>query len=147
MIPGQTRVGVSFRGHESDEEVIESSDRALIFTRFAEMGEKLRRYLEETFGRKVFLVQGQVPEPQRDRMVERFQSSDGQGSSLFVLSVKAGGTGLNLAAANHVFHFDRGGTLPSKTRQLTVPFGSASNKTFKSINSSASVPSRKKSTR
>jgi len=47
------------------------------------------------------------PKPQRDQMVERFQSSDGEGRCLFGLSVKASGTGLNLTAANHVFHFDR----------------------------------------
>jgi SNF2 family DNA or RNA helicase len=85
----------------------EAGDRALIFTQFAEMGGILRRYLEETFGREVFLLTGQVAKVQRDRMVERFQSSDGEAPRLFILSVKAGGTGLNLTAANHVFHFDR----------------------------------------
>jgi SNF2 family DNA or RNA helicase len=47
------------------------------------------------------------PKAQRDRMVDRFQCSGGDQPRLFVLSLKAGGTGLNLTAANHVFHFDR----------------------------------------
>src|SRR5205814_3784611 len=66
----------------------------------------LRRHLEETFGREVLFLHGAVPKGQRDRMVERFQRDDG-GAPIFILSLKAGGTGLNLTRANHVFHFDR----------------------------------------
>jgi SNF2 family DNA or RNA helicase len=75
--------------------------------RLPKMAEFLRWHLEETFRPKVFFIHGQVPEAQRDRMAERFQSSDGERRRLFALSVKTGGTGLNLTAANHVFHFDR----------------------------------------
>ena len=70
------------------------------------MGDILQRYLQETFGREVLFLHGSVAKSKRDKMIERFQSDDG-GPSLFILSLKAGGTGLNLTRANHVFHFDR----------------------------------------
>ncbi len=111
------RSGKLARLTEMLEEVIAVGDRALVFSQFAEMGEILRRHLQETFGREVLFLHGGVPKRQRDRMIERFQdggdgkgdnpSSDGAGPSVFILSLKAGGTGLNLTQANHVFHFDR----------------------------------------
>jgi len=102
-LPG--RSGKLARLGEMLEEAIEVGDRALVFTQFAEMGAILKRHLEETFGREALFLHGGVPKAQRDRMVERFQT-DG-GPPLFILSLKAGGTGLNLTRANHVFHFDR----------------------------------------
>jgi len=69
------------------------------------MGGLLRRHLQDTFGREVLFLHGGTTKKQRDQMVARFQTPDGP--SLFLLSLKAGGTGLNLTAANHVFHFDR----------------------------------------
>ena len=103
-IPG--RSGKLARLTEMLEEIIEVGDRALVFSQFAEMGEILRRHLQETFGREVLFLHGAVPRQQRDRMVERFQA-DGDGPQIFILSLKAGGTGLNLTRASHVFHFDR----------------------------------------
>jgi SNF2 family DNA or RNA helicase len=100
------RSGKLARLTEMLEEVLEVGDRALIFSQFSEMGEILRRHLQEAFGREVLFLHGGVPKAQRDRMVERFQGERG-GPQLFILSLKAGGTGLNLTAANHVFHFDR----------------------------------------
>jgi SNF2 family DNA or RNA helicase len=91
---------------EMVEEMVEVGDRALIFSQFAQMGSILQRHLQEMFGREVLFLHGGVPKKQRDEMVERFQSGD-NGPSLFVLSLKAGGTGLNLTRANHVIHFDR----------------------------------------
>ena len=88
------------------EEVVEVGDRALVFSQFAEMGHILRRHVQETFGREALFLHGGVPKRQRDRMVERFQD-EGDGPQIFILSLKAGGTGLNLTSANHVFHFDR----------------------------------------
>ena len=85
-------------------EVVGSGERALVFTQFVEMGEMLKGHLQETFGREVLLLHGGLPKGRRDGMVERFQ---GGGCSVLVASIKAGGTGLNLTAANHVFHFDR----------------------------------------
>src|SRR5262249_32098575 len=75
------------------------------FTQFSEMGEMLQRHIQETFGIEVFYLHGGTAKKQRDRMVERF--AEPGGVRVFLLSLKAGGTGLNLTQANHVFHFDR----------------------------------------
>jgi SNF2 family DNA or RNA helicase len=86
-------------------EALAEGDKALCFTQFAEFGHQLRGHLQDRLGHEVLFLHGGTPKAERDRMVERFQSPDGP--SLFVLSLKAGGTGLNLTAANHVIHFDR----------------------------------------
>ncbi len=103
-IPG--RSGKLARLTEMTEEILAIQEAALVFTQFTEMGAILKKHLEETFGQEVLFLHGAVPKKQRDRMVERFQSS-GNRPGLFILSLKAGGTGLNLTRANHVFHFDR----------------------------------------
>jgi superfamily II DNA or RNA helicase len=100
------RSGKLARLTEMLEEIIDSGERALIFTQFREMGEIVRKHLEETFGREVLFLHGGVVKKKRDQMVERFQN-DLQAPPAFILSLKAGGTGLNLTRANHVFHFDR----------------------------------------
>ena len=99
------RSGKLDRLTEMIEEVLAGDERALVFTRFVTMGGILQQHLQETFGREVLFLHGGVPKAQRDRMVDRFQEADGP--PLFILSLRAGGTGLNLTAANHVFHFDR----------------------------------------
>ena len=99
------RSGKLSRLTEMLEEVIEVGDRALIFSQFAEMGEILRRHLQESFGREVLFLHGGVSRRQRVKMIDRFQ--DENGPPIFILSLKAGGTGLNLTRASHVFHFDR----------------------------------------
>ena len=99
------RSGKLTRLTEMLEEVREEGDKALIFTQFAEMGRLLKAHLEETFAEEVLFLHGEVSRAQRDRMVERFQEEEKP--VLFVLSLKAGGTGLNLTRANRVFHFDR----------------------------------------
>lgn len=99
------RSGKLARLAEMVEELISVGDRALIFTQFTEMGDMLQRYLQEQFGQEVLFLHGGTTKKQRDRMVERFQQAEGP--RLFLLSLKAGGTGLNLTRANHVFHFDR----------------------------------------
>jgi SNF2 family DNA or RNA helicase len=101
------RSGKLTRLSEMLEEVIESGERALVFSQFAEMGDLIRRHIEALFGREVLFLHGGVPKAKRDQMVARFQDGDPQGPAVFVLSLKAGGTGLNLTAANHVFHYDR----------------------------------------
>jgi len=101
------RSGKLARLAEMIEEVIESGERALIFSQFAEMGDIIRRHLEALYGREVLFLHGAVPKLKRDQMVTRFQQAEAQGPAVFVLSLKAGGTGLNLTAASHVFHFDR----------------------------------------
>ena len=67
----------------------------------------LRAYLSSRFGREVLFLHGGVAKADRDTMVERFQADRPGGPALFVLSLKAGGTGLTLTAANHVIHVDR----------------------------------------
>jgi len=104
--PAPGRSGKLIRLTEMIEEILEVGERTLIFSQFSEMGEILRRYLQETFGREVLFLHGQVLKKHRDRMVERFQTEK-DGPRIFILSLKAGGTGLNLTRANHVFHFDR----------------------------------------
>lgn len=100
------RSGKLARLEEMLAEVLAADDKALIFTQFAEMGTMLRQYLQETLGKEVMFLYGGTSKKQRDSMVQRFQE-DQQGAAIFILSLKAGGVGLNLTAANHVFHFDR----------------------------------------
>jgi hypothetical protein len=99
------RSGKLARLEEVLEEVVAEGDRALVFTQFAEMGDILHGYLPERLGREVLYLHGGTPRRARDEMVARFQSGDGP--PVLVLSLRAGGTGLNLTAANHVIHFDR----------------------------------------
>jgi SNF2 family DNA or RNA helicase len=84
---------------------VQEGDRALVFTQFTEMGDMLERYLPRHLGCDVQWLHGGVSKKGRDAMVERFQGPDGP--PVFLLSLKAGGTGLNLTAATHVVHFDR----------------------------------------
>ncbi|MHB8219629.1 MAG: DEAD/DEAH box helicase [Acidimicrobiales bacterium] len=96
-------------------EVIEGGEKALVFTQFAEMGELLREHLQHSLGCRVAFLHGGVPRKRRDAMVQAFQATGGGDTAtdadadhpIMVLSLKAGGTGLNLTAANHVVHFDR----------------------------------------
>jgi SNF2 family DNA or RNA helicase len=99
------RSGKLERLEEMLEEVVAADDRALIFTQFAEMGGLLQTYLAERLGSEALFLHGGTPAKERDRMVHRFQAPEGP--RLFILSLKAGGTGLNLTHASHVFHFDR----------------------------------------
>ena len=100
------RSGKLARLGEMLEEVLAVGERALVFTQFAEMGALLQRYLQDLFGGEVLFLYGGTPAKQRDRMTARFQK-ERHGPAIFVLSLKAGGLGLNLTRANHVFHFDR----------------------------------------
>jgi SNF2 family DNA or RNA helicase len=88
------------------EETLSVNDRSLIFTQFTEMGDLLVRYLSQRFGIGVQFLHGGTPAKKRSEMVRLFQKAE-DGPSLFILSLKAGGTGLNLTRATHVFHFDR----------------------------------------
>lgn len=100
------RSGKLARMDELLEEILANGDRALIFTQFAAMGRLLARYLEERWGERALFLHGGTPERERAGMVEAFQT-DPAGPRLFILSLKAGGTGLNLTVANHVIHYDR----------------------------------------
>ncbi|MDF0553097.1 DEAD/DEAH box helicase [Kamptonema sp. UHCC 0994] len=88
------------------EEVMLAGDRALIFTQFAEWGHLLKAHLEKQFSREILFLYGGTRQQQREEMIDRFQH-DPQGPPIMILSLKAGGTGLNLTRATHVFHYDR----------------------------------------
>ncbi len=100
------RSGKLNRLSEMLEEVRAVKERVLIFTQFAEMGGLLKNYLQAGLGDEVLFLHGGTPPKRRTEMIERFQA-DPHGPLIFLLSIKAGGTGLNLTRANHVFHFDR----------------------------------------
>jgi len=111
------------------EDIHSAGEKVLCFTQYTEFAGMLQPLLTDTFGREVLYLHGGTPKKRRDDMVARFQvsvsqGSDGpdkaaasgnssprasgtQGPAIFLLSLKAGGTGLNLTAANHVIHLDR----------------------------------------
>ncbi len=91
---------------EGDAEGAAGAGRALIFTQFAEWGKLLKPYLEQHLSREILFLYGSTSKKQREEMIARFQH-DPQGPPIMILSLKAGGVGLNLTRANHVFHFDR----------------------------------------
>ena len=91
---------------EMCEETLAEKSPALLFTQFAEMGHLLVADLKERFGCEVLFLHGAVPRHTRTEMVRRFQE-DEDPPPFFVLSLRAGGTGLNLTRASHVFHVDR----------------------------------------
>ena len=88
------------------EEVIEAGDRALLFTQFAEWGHLLQAWMQQRWKAEVPFLHGGTRKSERQAMVDRFQE-DPRGPQLFLLSLKAGGVGLNLTRASHVFHIDR----------------------------------------
>ncbi len=104
--PLPKRSGKLARTTEMLEEALATGDKALVFTQFREMGDKLALHLRAKLGCEVAFLHGGTPKKARDEMVRRFQEEP-HGPRIFVLSVKAGGTGLNLTAASHVFHYDR----------------------------------------
>lgn len=101
-----SRSGKLLRLEEMLEELVSEGDRALIFTQFAEWGKLLKPYLEQKLEVETLFLYGATSREKRQEMVDRFQN-DPQAPPLFILSLKAGGTGLNLTRANHVFHIDR----------------------------------------
>ena len=100
------RSGKLARLQELLDELLPAGDRVLLFSQFAEMGAILQQHVQETYGLETPFLHGGVSRNQRDRMVQRFQE-DPDGPQVFVLSLKAGGSGLNLTRANHVVHYDR----------------------------------------
>jgi len=102
----ENRSGKLDRLREMLEEVLSLNERALVFTQYTEMGGMLKSYLQQGFGYEPLFLHGGVTRKKRDKMITCFQE-DGNGPPIFILSLKAGGLGLNLTRANHVFHFDR----------------------------------------
>ncbi|WP_433240752.1 SNF2-related protein [Streptosporangium sp. CA-135522] len=99
------RSGKLARLEELAEEIVEEGDKALVFTQYAEFGSILQPYLAAHLDRPVLWLHGGLSKNRREELVERFQGDDEP--MLFLLSLKAAGTGLNLTAANHVIHVDR----------------------------------------
>jgi SNF2 family DNA or RNA helicase len=100
------RSGKLLRLEEMLEEIIAEGSRALIFTQFSEWGKLLQTYLTKRLGEEILLLYGGTKADRRQEMVDRFQN-DPDAPPVFILSLKAGGTGLNLTRADRVFHFDR----------------------------------------
>ncbi len=87
------------------EEIASRQEKMLVFTQFREITGPLASFLAEQFGRPGLVLHGGTPVGQRKRLVDDFQQESGP--PFFILSLKAGGTGLNLTEASHVVHFDR----------------------------------------
>ncbi|CAO5146632.1 DNA/RNA helicase, superfamily II, SNF2 family [Frankia sp. AiPs1] len=102
-LPG--RSGKLARVEEVLDQVITGGERALCFTQYARFGAMLAPYLAGRHNVEVAFLHGGTPRRERDALVRRFQGGDGPG--IFLLSLRAGGTGLTLTAANHVLHLDR----------------------------------------
>lgn len=103
---GQTRSHKLARLNEMVEEALGESASMLVFTQFTELGERLERFLREAHRCPVHYLHGATSRQNRERMVESFQDPDTP-AGIFILSLRAGGTGITLTQANHVFHFDR----------------------------------------
>lgn len=91
---------------EMSEEVILEGDSLLIFTQFTEIGEALQQYFKQSLYYNTYYLHGGTAQPKREKMIAEFQNSETE-PSVFILSLKAGGVGITLTKANHVFHFDR----------------------------------------
>jgi non-specific serine/threonine protein kinase len=87
------------------EEIVSRQEKVLVFTQFREMTDPIAAFLGDVFGREGLVLHGGTAVKKRRTLIDRFQQEDGP--PFFVLSLKAGGTGLNLTAASHVIHFDR----------------------------------------
>ncbi len=122
--PAPGRSGKCQRLVEMLQEVVAAGDRALVFTQFRQMGHILQGMLRQVLDRDVLFLHGGTPAGQRQAIVAEFQGDappasarrvssngspgrKGERPPVLILSLKAGGVGLNLTAANHVFHFDR----------------------------------------
>lgn len=104
LTPG--RSGKTQRLIEMLDELVTAGDSALVFTQYRQMGHLLVSMIRQAIDVEPLFLHGGTPQGKRDVIVDRFQKADGK-HPIFVLSLKAGGVGLNLTAANHVFHFDR----------------------------------------
>jgi SNF2 family DNA or RNA helicase len=99
------RSGKLTRFDELITDLLDAGEQALVFTQFRQMGLLLQQHMIERFAIPTPFLHGGVPRKGRDRMVDEFQSRSA--SPLLIVSLRAGGTGLNLTAASHVVHYDR----------------------------------------
>jgi SNF2 family DNA or RNA helicase len=105
--PLPTRSGKLDRLLEMLDEARSEGDGSLVYSQYKEMGDLLVQAVQAHLDVDVPFLHGGVPPRRRDQLVDRFQEEGDEAPPVFVLSLKAGGTGLNLTAANRVFHFDR----------------------------------------
>jgi SNF2 family DNA or RNA helicase len=91
---------------EMVEEAIAEGESLLVFSQFTEIGEALQRYLRQTLRANTYYLHGGTTRQKREKMIAEFQDPETE-PSIFILSLKAGGVGITLTKANHVFHFDR----------------------------------------
>jgi SNF2 family DNA or RNA helicase len=91
---------------EMIEEVKAEGESVLIFTQFTELGSALEKYIKQTLHYNTYYIHGGTSRDKRERMIAEFQDPESE-PSVFILSLKAGGVGITLTKANHVFHFDR----------------------------------------
>ncbi|MBE6486411.1 MAG: helicase SNF2 [Methanosphaera stadtmanae] len=86
------------------ENILEYDEKVLIFTQYVKMGEIMKELIEERFNTEVLFLHGSLSRMQRDKLIDKFQNNSQ--NKIFILSLKAGGTGLNLTAATNVIHYD-----------------------------------------
>ncbi|WP_256361260.1 helicase-related protein [Methylomonas koyamae] len=96
---------------------MDNKHKALVFSQFVDHLQLIKEYVEQR-GIAYQYLDGSTPAKERQQRVDAFQRGDGE---LFLISLKAGGVGLNLTAADYVIHMDHGGIRPWKTRLPTVP--------------------------
>jgi len=89
------------------DEVLDNNEKILIFTQFRQMGDLLINALEYLYNTKVLYFHGSVPEKKRRKIISEFQSEDEDSPKIMVISLKAGGTGINLTQGTTVVHYDR----------------------------------------
>ena len=104
--PLSARSGKCKRLMEMLEEILAAGDSALVFTQYRRMGDLLSTMIRQDLDIDAPFMHGGTSPARRQEMIDRFQERDGS-MPIFILSLKTGGIGLNLTAANHVFHFDR----------------------------------------
>ncbi|MFX1312657.1 MAG: DEAD/DEAH box helicase [Promethearchaeota archaeon] len=92
---------------EMTDEVISNGEKVLIFTQFTKMGSIIKNVLEWQYNFNILYFHGSVPENKRRTIIDDFQSEDSESPPILILSLKAGGTGLNLTQGTTVIHFDR----------------------------------------
>ena len=86
------------------ENIIQADEKVLIFTQYVQMGKIMKKLIEEKFSQEVLFLHGSLNRKKRDEMINKFQNS--RQNKIFIVSLKAGGTGLNLTAAQNVIHYD-----------------------------------------
>ena len=86
------------------ENILQANEKVLIFTQYVKMGEIIKKLVEDKFGEEVLFLHGSLSRSKRDELIKKFQNNPQ--NRIFIISLKAGGTGLNLTAAQNVIHYD-----------------------------------------